>query len=125
MPLVVIVLVFAVPILGILFAGYKEWIEFKAKHQELAPNAQEVRAQLDTLHDRVEELEQERNTLQERVQHLETIVTSESWIAEHEKNADAESLNAAPVDELPLPGQTSSDTETEQTAKLARRLRGE
>lgn len=125
MPLVVIVLIFAVPLLGILLAGYKEWLEFKAKHQELSPNTQEVRDKLNALHDRIEELEQERDALGKRVQNLETIVTSESWIAGHEKNADADSLNAAPGDELTLPDRASSDTETEQTAKLAQRLRGE
>lgn len=125
MPLVAIVLIFAVPILGILLAGYKEWLEFKANHQELGPNAEKMQSKLNALHDRVEALERERDALQDRIQNLETIVTSESWIAGHEETADAESLNAAPVDELTLPDQSPSDTETEQTAKLAQRLRGE
>ncbi|MFB6272890.1 MAG: hypothetical protein ABEL51_08370 [Salinibacter sp.] len=125
MPLVVIFMVIVIPVLAtFLFAGYKEWLEFKAKHQELGPESQELQARLDALYDRIEDLEQERNTLRERVQNLETIVTSESWIAGHEDGAEA-SLEAAPLDELTLPDGASSENEAEHTAELARRLRGE
>ena len=124
MPLFAIIMIFAIPILGILLAGYKEWLEFKAEHQQLGPASQDLQARLDTLLDRVQQLEAERNALRERVQNLETIVTSESWIAGHEEGADA-SLDGAPGDELTLPDRDASKDEAEHTAELARRLRGE
>ncbi|MFB6097541.1 MAG: hypothetical protein ABEK84_00185 [Salinibacter sp.] len=121
----VILMVFLIPIFGILFAGMKEWLEFKAKHQELGSSTRAVEDRLHALQDRIDELEQQRTALQERVQNLETIVTSEAWIAEHEETSDGSSLNAAEIDELPLPDRDSSQSEAEHTARLAERLRGE
>ncbi|WP_263785264.1 hypothetical protein [Salinibacter grassmerensis] len=124
-PLVAVIMVFAIPILGIALAGYKEWLKFKTKHRELGSSTREVEDRIDGLQDRLVRLEEERDALQERVQNLETIVTSEAWIAEHDESADLSSLGdtgdvllEAPDDEDTTPG------DTENTAKLARRLRG-
>lgn len=125
LPLIAVLMIFAIPILGILLSGYKEWLEFKSKHQELGSSTREVEERLRALQDRLETLEQQRDALQERVQNLETIVTSEAWITGHEE-ADASSLNAAKADELTLPpDRKSSQSEAEHTAEIARRLRGQ
>jgi hypothetical protein len=119
MPPIVFVLIFAIPILGILLAGYKEWLDHKAQRQALGPTAGELRERFQSLHERIDELERERNALQERVQNLETIVTSEAWIADHD--------DATELGELALPPgrESESQSETEHSAEIARRLRDE
>lgn len=119
MPHFVFVLIFAIPILGILLAGYKEWLDYKAQRQTLGLTAEEMEERFQSLHERIDDLEQERDALQERVQNLETIVTSEAWIADHD--------DAAELGELALPPDRASESqsETEHSAELARRLRNE
>lgn len=119
MPPIVFVLIFAIPILGILLAGYKEWLDHKAQRQTLGPTAEELHERFRALHERIDDLERERDALQERVQNLETIVTSEAWIADHD--------DATELGELPLPPdrESESQSETEHSAELARRLRNE
>lgn len=123
--LVAVIMVFAIPILGILLAGYKEWLKFKAKHEKLGTSTREVETELQSLHERVDALETEREALRERLQNLETIVTSEAWITKHEDLDALPSLNATDVEELEWPASSSEDAETdaEQIARLARRLR--
>ena len=123
-PLVAVVMVFAIPILGIALAGYKEWLKFKSKHQELGTSTREVEERIEALQDHLAHLEQERDALQERVQNLETIVTSEAWIAEHDESAGAPSLSEEAPLELPE-AEDSSQDDADHTAELARRLRGE
>jgi len=123
-PLIAVIMIFTIPILGILLAGYKEWLEFKSEHQELGSSTQEVEERLRGLRERIDGLEEERDALLERVQNLETIVTSEAWITEHE--ATDASLDAAEVDDLSLPrDRESSENEADHTAEIARRLRGQ
>jgi len=122
--LVAVVMVFAIPILGIALAGYKEWLKFKSKHQELGTSTREVEARIDALQDRLADLEEERDALRERVQNLETIVTSEAWIAEHDETAGASALDEEAPLELPETEDASQD-DADHTAELARRLRGE
>lgn len=121
----VILLVLTIPILGIFLAGYKEWLKFKAKHQELGTSTQEVEDRLRSLHERLDQIEAERDALQERVQNLETIVTSEAWIAQHDDTVDVPPLDAAEGGDLELPPErdTESRSDAERTADLARRLR--
>lgn len=99
-PLIAVVMIFTIPILGILLAGYKEWLEFKSKHRELGTSTREVEERLRGLQERLDGLEQERDALRDRVQNLETIVTSEAWIAGHEESVDAPSLDTAEGTEL-------------------------
>lgn len=126
-PLVAVVMIFAIPILGIVFAGYKEWLKFKAQHRELGTSTREVEDSLRALRERIEHLEQERDALQDRVQNLETIVTSEAWIAGHDNTDLASALDAAEADELTLPPERESapESEAERIAEMARRLRGQ
>ena len=125
-PLVTVVMVFAIPILGIVLAGYKEWLKFKSKHQALGASTREVEERIRSLQERMDRLEQERDALRDRVQNLETIVTSEAWIAGHEDVGDAPALDAAEIDALTLPDdQASSESEADRTAEIARRLRGQ
>lgn len=124
-PLIAVIMLFAIPILGILFAGYKEWLKFKAEHRALDTTPRTLEKHLDALRERLEHLEEERDALRERVQNLETIVTSEAWIAGHD-DADA-SLDATDVDDLGLPPDRPPSTwdNADRTAEIARRLRGE
>ena len=124
-PLVAVVMVFAIPILGIALAGYKEWLKFKAKHQELGSSTREVEARIDGLRDRLARLEEERDALRNHVQNLETIVTSEAWIAEHDESADLPPLSDAESGRLEPPGEDdATPSDAEHSAELARRLRG-
>jgi len=123
-PLVAVVMVFAIPILGIALAGYKEWLKFKSKHRELGTSTREVEQRIEGLQDRLAHLEQERDALQERVQNLETIVTSEAWIAKHDDSAEPSPLKEGGTLELPE-HEDSSQSDAEHTAELARRLRGQ
>lgn len=125
-PLVAVVMVFAIPILGIALAGYKEWLKFKTKHRELGSSTREVEDRIDGLQDRLARLEAERDALQERVQNLETIVTSEAWIAEHDESTDRSPLSTPDDSLLEVPDDEDTiPTDAEHTAKLARRLRGQ
>ncbi|WP_103018876.1 hypothetical protein [Salinibacter altiplanensis] len=124
-PLVAVVMVFAIPILGIALAGYKEWLTFKTKHRELGSSTRVVEDRIDGLEDRLARLEEEREALQERVQNLETIVTSEAWIAEHDESTDLSPLSDAADGRLEPPnGDGTMPSDAEHTAELARRLRG-
>lgn len=118
-PVLIVYLLIILPTLGILFVGYKEWLDYKAQRQTLAPTAEEMKERFQSLHERLKDLEQERDALQERVQNLETIVTSETWIADHDDLAE--------LGELTLPPDRESDLEreAEHSAEIARRLRGE
>lgn len=126
-PLIAVVMIFAIPILGILLAGYKEWLKFKSKHRELGTSTREVEDRIRALHEHLDRIEEERDALRERVQNLETIVTSEAWIAQHDDTVDAPSLNSGEADELSLPAEQEPDsrTDADRTADLARHLRKE
>lgn len=120
-----ILIIFGIPILGILLAGYKEWLKFRAKHQEMGTSAREVEEHLQSLRERLDRTEEERDTLQKRVQNLETIVTSEAWIAQHDDAADLPSPKATKEGELELPADSdpASRDDAERTADIAGRLR--
>jgi len=126
-PLITVILVFAIPILGILLAGYKEWLKFKTKHRKLGTSTRKVEDELRALRERLKHLEQERDALGERVQNLETIVTSEVWILQHEEGTDTPSLGGVAIDglELPVNPDDESRDETQRTALLARHLRNQ
>jgi predicted nuclease with TOPRIM domain len=120
------ILIFAIPILGIMLAGYKEWLKFRAKQQELGASTQEVEETIQALRERLNRVEQERDALIERVQNLETIVTSEAWDALQDPTTDAASLPEAsdPAELESSPDQDAAGDATEEQAKrLARRLR--
>lgn len=117
-------LIFLIPIFGILLAGYKEWLKFQSKQQEIGATTQEVEVTIQKLRDRLIEIEQERDALVKRVQNLETIVTSEDWDHLLDGKNDGSSLPAhTDTSERP-----SSDREppssTDQADSLAQRLRG-
>mgnify|MGYP000126032659 CR=1 FL=1 len=125
-PLVAVIMVFAIPMLGILFAGYKEWLEFKSKYHEPGISTQDVEDRLLAMKDRMDQLEEDRRALRERVQNLETIITSEAWITGHE---DVDEIPAADSGTLEA-SSSSTDGETSEsdavrTAQIARRLRGQ
>jgi len=122
----VLLLAFMVPVLGIGLSGYQEWLKFRAKQQELGASTQDVEETVQALQDRIDRIEQEREALRQRVQNLETIVTSETWDALHDLNNDPSSLSemSDSGDLQPPPNQTErSSTTREQAKELARRLR--
>jgi len=116
----VILLVFAIPILSILLAGYKEWLEFRA--EQGGPAVADLEAELAALRDRLDRVEQERDALVSRLQNLETIVTSEAWDARLESPDAASPLDAPPEADRESPDDAPSTSE--QAEALARRLRG-
>lgn len=120
-----LLLVFAIPILGIALAGYKEWLKFQSKQQELGTSTQEVEATIQSLQERLTRAERERDALVKRIQNLETIVTSDAWDALQDPTAKT----SLPYVSDPLKEDSSSepsDPESEtqsQAEELARRLR--
>lgn len=119
-------LALAIPILGIALAGYKEWLKFRAKQQELGASTQEVEETIRALQTRVDQLEQERDALVKRIQNLETIVTSEAWDVLQEPTTDSNTLpEATDSVELDVPAgrESTDDASEEQAERLARRLR--
>lgn len=124
-PVLVIILVFAIPILAILVGGYKEWLEFKAKHQELGSSTEQVEEHLQTLREDINRLEETRDDLENRIENLETIVTSEAWIAQHDED-EADALDRTGTGELDLmPPADDAKSDAEHTAHIARRLRNQ
>lgn len=119
-------LIFLIPIFGILLAGYKEWLQFKSKQQELGASTQEVEATIRRLRDRLNEVEQERDALVKRIQNLETIVTSEAWdqLADMDDGASAVPDRTDPSELPPSSDRDDSSTTAEQANTLAQRLRG-
>jgi uncharacterized protein YlxW (UPF0749 family) len=118
-------LIFLIPIFGILLAGYKEWLQFKSKQQELGASTQEVEATIQRLRNRLDEVEQEREALIKRVQNLETIVTSEAWDQRSDRDDGALGVSGrADPTELPPSDRDDGPSTTEQADTLAQRLRG-
>jgi chromosome segregation ATPase len=118
-------LVFLIPILGIVLAGYKEWLQFKAKQQELGASTEEVESTIQDLQRRIDDVEQERDALIRRVQNLETIVTSEAWDALPETSPPASALPDDVESSDPDTASTQREAPSiqEQAETLARRLR--
>lgn len=119
-------LVFLIPILGIVFAGYKEWLKFKTKQQKLGTSTREVEATIRDLRRRLNDVEEERDALLKRVQNLETIVTSEAWDALQDTSGETASFpddtHSAPLSAPSTEDKQDSSTQ-EQAEALARRLR--
>lgn len=121
-PVLIIILVFAVPILAILVGGYKEWLEFKAKHQELGSSTEQVEKHLQALREDINRLEETRDDLENRIENLETIVTSEVWIAQHDED-EVDALNRPGSGALDLtPPAEDATSDTEPTAHISHRL---
>lgn len=121
----VLLLAFAIPILGLGLSGYQEWLKFRTRQQELGASTQDVEETVQALRDRLDQVEQERDALERRVQNLETIVTSETWDALHGSTSDPSSL-PDPDNTLDLepPNQSERPSASRERAEeLARRLR--
>jgi outer membrane murein-binding lipoprotein Lpp len=113
-------LIFTIPILGILLAGYKEWLKFRTKQQELGASTDDVAEEVEALRARLDRVEDERDALRKRIQNLETIVTSEAWDALQDPEAAPPVLDG-PADRDSSPSREDPSVQAED---LARRLRG-
>jgi predicted nuclease with TOPRIM domain len=125
---IAIVMVFSIPILGILLAGWKEFLKFRSKQSQLGSSTRELERDMEALMDRLEAVEAERDALRDRIENLETIVTAEAWDAvQKAQAADDKALpDAARLDPLDLDGvedRTHDTPAAEEIDAIARRLR--
>ena len=113
-----------IPIAGILFGAFKEWLNFKEKQLQLGESTEHLEAKVEKLISALEKSEAEKEGLLNRVQNLETIVTSQVWdvLLDENKPADIKKLEVEslkPKLELPPEQEEAAD----KAEKLARRLR--
>jgi hypothetical protein len=92
-----------IPLAGIAYAAFAEWLKFKRKTDA---SANEVQQMLSGLSEEIAHLTR-------RVENVEAIVTTEEW----------DRLQSVPRPALELPEEDTSSDE-EAAARLARRLRG-
>lgn len=124
-PPFLLVLLVALVMLAIVGAGYKEWLEFKAKHESLGTSTEEVERHLQALREDIDRLEETRDALQERIQNLETIVTSETWIAQHDEDGTSRLSDGEGELELPPLRDDETRSDADRSADIARRLRNQ
>lgn len=128
---VAVILVFSIPILGILVGGLKSFLDFKSRQMELGTSTDALESQVDALEDRLRRVESQRDALVRRVENLETIVTSDAWDALDASDVDAPpALNAPETnarkrldDGLLDESDDAASDAAAQSADLARRLR--
>ena len=108
-----------IPLAGIALAGFSEWLKFKRQTAKIGTTTSALEGVAESLRGDVEALLKEQRALNQRIQNLETIVTSEAWDT---LGTDRE-LAQAKAPPLSLP-ELDEEDDTEQAARIARRLRG-
>ena len=113
-----------IPIAGILFGAFKEWLNFKEKQLKLGESTRELEDKVEALANALASSETDKATLLNRIQNLETIVTSQAWdvLVDEEKTAASKKLEVeaiAPKLELP----EEEEEAAEKAKEIARRLR--
>ncbi|NBC17828.1 MAG: hypothetical protein GVY18_10990 [Bacteroidetes bacterium] len=114
-----------IPVLAILVGAFKEWLDFKAKTQQLGSSTRDledtVRAQAET----IDAMQEERDDLIRRIQNLEAIVTTEMWDALHDDALSTAEQDRVLTDaraQLHVPDK-DEPSDAERAERLARRLR--
>jgi hypothetical protein len=92
-----------IPLAGIAYAAFSEWLKFK---QKAAASTHEFAQSITALTEQVDGLTR-------RMENVEAIVTSDEWAR----------LQAPPGGRLELPD-SGHESDQEEAARLARRLRG-
>lgn len=110
-------LIFSIPIIAILVGGLREIVKIQSQQGRVDSSARELERTIDALADRLETVEDERDDLKRRIQNLEAIVTSDVWDEHLDADLSLEDPNTA---ELERP---QTDSATEETERLARRIR--
>lgn len=112
-----------IPLAGILFGAFKEWLSFKEKQLQLGQSTTDLEKQVTDLTSRLKAAELSKKELLSRIQNLETIVTSQDWDTLHkgdELKESAQSVtSASPLLEIPV----EEDETAEKAKALARRMR--
>lgn len=104
-------------VLGIAYAGYEQWLKYKAEREKGGMPAEEVTAALNEMEERLAEHEEQRAALQRRIQNLEAIVTSETW-------DELQAGEGARRPQLSLPEEERDPkSDADRAAEIARRLR--
>ncbi len=113
-----------IPIAGILFGAFKEWLNFKEKQLQLGESTEHLESRVDELLKALESSESDKRALLNRLQNLETIVTSQVWDVLHDEQMPAE-IKKLEIDavkpRLELPPR--EDEATRKAEMLARRLK--
>ncbi len=114
-----------IPLAGILFGAFKEWLNFKEKQLQLGESTEHLEAKVDELMKALETSELQKTGLLSRVQNLETIVTSQVWdvLLDEEKPAADKILEIEAIKPKILIPPPEEDEAADKAEKLARRLR--
>ena len=113
-----------IPIAGILFGAFKEWLNFKEKQLKIGESTEHLEVKVDELLQALEKSEREKEGLLSRLQNLETIVTSQVWdvLSDEETPPEIKKLEVESVKpQIMLP--PKEDDAAEKAEMLARRLR--
>ncbi|MFK7845481.1 MAG: hypothetical protein AB8G77_09275 [Rhodothermales bacterium] len=113
-----------IPIAGILFGAFKEWLSFKEKQLQLGESTEHLEAKVDELMKALKDSETEKTGLLSRVQNLETIVTSQVWdvLLDEDKSIQTKKLEIESIKpKITLPPE--EDEAADKAERLARRLR--
>lgn len=113
-----------IPVVGILYAAFREWLSFKEKQLQLGESTDNLQAKVEDLMQALASSEADKKALLDRIQNLETIVTSQVWdvIVEEEQPAHVKKLELDAVNPR-LEPPPEEETPDEQARKIARRLR--
>lgn len=112
-----------IPVLAILVGAFKEWLDFKAKTQQLGSSTRDLEDTVRAQAEAIDAMQEERDDLIRRIQNLEAIVTTEMWDALHDDAlapAEQDRVLADARADLHLPDEPS---DAERAERLARRLR--
>jgi len=112
-----------IPVVGILFVAFKEWLNFKGKQLQLGESTEHLEEKVNALVEKLKTSEAEKKALLDRIQNLETIVTSQVWdtLATGDQPEAIKKLEIDAVKpQLELP---EEDETAERARNLARRLR--
>ena len=114
-----------IPLAGILYAGFSEWLKFKEKTQQLGSSTKELEGTVARLRETVGRSEAQQKALVQRVQNLEAIVTTQAWDALHDDAPPPPKRERLPPTSPHVLFDDSDDepSDAEKTARLARRLR--
>lgn len=107
-----------IPLAGIALAGFSEWLKFKRQTAAIGTTTSALEGVAESLRGDVETLLKEQRALNQRIQNLETIVTSEAW----DTLGEDPQLAKAKTPPLQI-SEFDDENDTEQTARMARRLR--
>ena len=108
-----------IPLAGIMVKGFREWLKFKATHQDLGASTGDLERE-------VAVLKQERGAILDRLQNLEAIVVSQTWDAVTDRVLPPveRDLRIASTAHREIAASDAETVNRQRAEQLARRLQG-